>query len=457
MQWTTVADNPRDDAELVTAATAGDGSAFAELFDRWFDRAFDVAYRILWDRDLAGDVAQDTFLAAWRNLATLEQPGSFGGWISRIARNRALNRLERKRRSSPVADGEVMDVLHPPEQMDEPAAVVEAAEAEQLVWAAAAALGERDASVLYLHLRHGLGATELADELGVTPNNASQVLFRLRERLGDAIRAWTLWNHGHPRCDRLAADLTARKIKSFDRQTARVVNRHAKGCDVCEADRERRLAPTALFSAVPIALAGPVLRARAAEALAAQGVPVSPGGTGAAGSAGDGAADGGGPSSGPGPSGAPDLAGPATGGASGVEDGATGGAAAPETTVVASGVTTVVAAPEVSPPGGGGHDGPVAATAAGPADAGAPRRRTLALVVVVAAVLVVLGAIVMLTRSSGDDEMSQAVAGHRRPRCSGRRRRRCPGPRQPRRPGSGVDRRRHLENHRRIRPPPSRP
>ena len=49
------------------------------------------------------------------------------------------------------------------------------------------ALGPRDASLVDLQMRHGLTPAEIADELGVTPNAAHQQLFRMRERLGNAV------------------------------------------------------------------------------------------------------------------------------------------------------------------------------------------------------------------------------------------------------------------------------
>src|SRR5918994_1146447 len=149
-----------EDARLVTASRAGDPTAFPALFAYWFDPCVDVAWRILRDREAAADVAQDVFLGAWRALDRLRDPGAFGGWALRASRNQALNRLARERRST--------------------------------------ALGERDASLLDLHLRHGLAVPEIAEALGVTANNAHQLLFRLRKRLSGAIRAWVLWRGGDP-------------------------------------------------------------------------------------------------------------------------------------------------------------------------------------------------------------------------------------------------------------------
>ncbi|HEX6420186.1 MAG TPA: sigma-70 family RNA polymerase sigma factor [Acidimicrobiales bacterium] len=262
------------DAALVAAARAGDGAAFGRLFDRWFDPVYDVAWRIVRDRDTAAEVAQDVFLAAWQGLDRLEQPGSFGGWVRRIARNRALNRLERERRSRPDVERVAAVLDRSPGDVDMTATLSER-EQHELVWAAAGALGERDASLLDLHLRHGLGAAAIAEELGVTANNAHQLLHRLRGKLAGAIRAWVLWRAGEGRCAGLDRALAAGGLTTFGPEAVRVIGRHAEGCGGCGERQRLRLAPEALFSAMPIMIAPPLVRAEAAAALAEAGVPMA--------------------------------------------------------------------------------------------------------------------------------------------------------------------------------------
>lgn len=142
-----------------------------------------------------------------------------------------------------------------------------------LVWAAAAALGERDASLLDLHLRHGLEPHELADELDIAPNAAHQSLFRLRKRLGGAIRAQLLWRDGEPACVALRAELAAAGIETFSAATVRLIERHAKDCATCAEERARVVAPAALFSAVPMVPPPDGLRENALRMLANEGVP----------------------------------------------------------------------------------------------------------------------------------------------------------------------------------------
>ncbi len=263
-----------DDADLVRAAQAGDGQAFGVLFDRWSTRVVDVAYRIVRDREVAAEVAQDAFLAAWTGLDRLERAESFGGWVLRIGRNRALNRLERERRSVPVGDEEATEVLDRDAHDDEAGDAAARAEDAALVWAAAAALGPRDASVLDLHLRHGLAPAEIAEELGVTPNTAHQVLFRLRNRLGDAVRASVLRRAGHPASAVLGAAVAAARITPFGADAVKVIGVHAAGCPDCAGRQEARLSPEALFAAVPLLTVAPDVLAAIRAGLADAGVPI---------------------------------------------------------------------------------------------------------------------------------------------------------------------------------------
>jgi len=263
-----------DDVDLARRATGGDGEAFAELFDRWFDRAHDVAWHIVRNRDTAAEVAQDTFATAWQSIATLRRPDAFGGWVLRIARNKALDRLAADRRARPEGDEDAL-AAHDRERRvaDDPADPVTDRERDDLVWAAAAALGDDDASILSLHLRHGLTAAALADELGIAPNAAHQRLFRLRKRLGDAIGAWALWQLGRPRCDDLRRLLAAAGTTRFDRDAAAMITAHTRGCPDCDDRRALRLSPEALFAATPLVAAAPMAKAEAAAALTAAGTP----------------------------------------------------------------------------------------------------------------------------------------------------------------------------------------
>ncbi len=269
----------RSDSQLVLAVQGQDPAAFAELFDRWFDRVFDVARNITRDDDSAAEVAQDVFLVIWQQVSTLANPDAFGGWALRIARNRALNRLKKENRSQPM-EAEVMTGIHDRQERDDllgsnrptdTAAISEIRDRQDLLWSVTSVLGERDASLLDLALRHQLSTAEIAHELGVEVNNAHQLLFRLRNKLGDAVANFLVWRDGKPRCTELqtlVADL------DFDASTNRKVNKHTKSCEICSTERAAVVDPQKLFGAIPIAIAPLALRTKTAAALSAAGVPV---------------------------------------------------------------------------------------------------------------------------------------------------------------------------------------
>ncbi len=83
-------------ALIVLRAQAGDESAFAELMRLYGDSTLRYLSGLVGDS--ADDVFQETWIAVYRQLATLHDPSAFTVWLYRSARHRALNWLRRHRR-----------------------------------------------------------------------------------------------------------------------------------------------------------------------------------------------------------------------------------------------------------------------------------------------------------------------------------------------------------------------
>jgi len=73
----------------VLAARSGDASAFGRLVDETKSAVTSIALAIVGDYPASQDIAQDVFLAAWRNLGKLRSPASFLPWLRQTTRNRA--------------------------------------------------------------------------------------------------------------------------------------------------------------------------------------------------------------------------------------------------------------------------------------------------------------------------------------------------------------------------------
>ena len=80
------------DEELIERARAGDRSAFGDLVERYQQAVFRAALAALRSREDAEEVAQDTFVAAYRKISGFRGDSSFKTWLLTIAWNRAMDR-----------------------------------------------------------------------------------------------------------------------------------------------------------------------------------------------------------------------------------------------------------------------------------------------------------------------------------------------------------------------------
>jgi RNA polymerase sigma-70 factor (ECF subfamily) len=87
-----------DDAALVERARANDPAAFDELVERYKQRVYATIYHMTSNHEDANDLAQETFIRAYKNLHRFKGDSSFYTWLYRIAVNTTINFLNSHRR-----------------------------------------------------------------------------------------------------------------------------------------------------------------------------------------------------------------------------------------------------------------------------------------------------------------------------------------------------------------------
>ena len=92
------------DQAIVRRVLDGDPEAFGVLVERYHERCTRLATHILGSREDAEDAVQETFLRAYRSLASYEDRDRFGAWIVRILVNQCRTAMARRRRQMPVGD-----------------------------------------------------------------------------------------------------------------------------------------------------------------------------------------------------------------------------------------------------------------------------------------------------------------------------------------------------------------
>jgi RNA polymerase sigma-70 factor (ECF subfamily) len=172
-----------NERDLQRRIRAGDESAFDIVFRAHYPRLVKMAEWIAGERAAAEEIAQEVMLELWRRRESLQVEQSFGAYLIRATRNRALNHV---RHQKIVARELAAATIEPPESPGSDAEML-GVELERVVREAVAALPERCREVFELSRTQGMRYVDIASLLDVSVKTVEkrmgQALSELRERL----------------------------------------------------------------------------------------------------------------------------------------------------------------------------------------------------------------------------------------------------------------------------------
>jgi RNA polymerase sigma factor (sigma-70 family) len=173
----------RTDAELVSEARAGHMQAFEQIVLRYQGLVCSLAYSAVGDLRASEDIAQESFIAAWKGLGDLRKPGSLRSWLCGITRRLTANALRRNVRE-PALSAETLELGAEPAS-GEPSPLESAARRDDadLVWRALAEMPEIYREPLVLYYRQNQSVEAVARGLEISEDAVKQRLSRGRERL----------------------------------------------------------------------------------------------------------------------------------------------------------------------------------------------------------------------------------------------------------------------------------
>ncbi len=170
---------------LVERAREGDRIAFSQLVERHQNEVFTLALRLVGDRELAADVAQEALVRAWRALPKFRGDAKFSTWLHRITVNAAWSAQRRWRRHRIEPLDSVSEFL-PAEGAGPEQAGIDLDLGTRL----AAALRELSAplrSVVVLKDVYEWSHPEIAEHLGISVTAAKVRLHRGRKKLREML------------------------------------------------------------------------------------------------------------------------------------------------------------------------------------------------------------------------------------------------------------------------------
>ncbi len=246
------------DSEIVAAIVAGDPQGLAAAYDRYAAALHTYCRSLLAEPADAADAVQDTFVIAASRLAGLREPDRLRPWLYAVARNECYRRLRARKRTTGLEEaGEVTDISADPS--GEVGRGASHGELRELVRAAVGGLNPRDREIIELNLRHQLDGVDLADALGVPPNQAHALQSRARSQLERSLGALLVARTGRDSCPQLAA-----LLHGWDGHLnvllRKRVSRHLEQCEECGQRKRRELSPAMLLSALPLVVLPPGLR-----------------------------------------------------------------------------------------------------------------------------------------------------------------------------------------------------
>lgn len=182
-------DTKQDISGFVRNALKGDREAFGEIISRYQGAVCAMAYAATGDIKASEDLAQETFIRAWRKLGGLREPGKFGGWIGTIARNTIINyqrSLSRRREDStqPVS----LETFASPDPSPRDRAI--SLEQQELLWRTLSELPDDYREPMVMFYRQGKSCAAVAEVLAIPENRVRQRLHAGRQMLRERMAAF---------------------------------------------------------------------------------------------------------------------------------------------------------------------------------------------------------------------------------------------------------------------------
>jgi len=175
------------DIQLVNQTLQGNQSAYAQLVKKHQRFAFTLALRFSKSREDAEEIAQDSFIKAYRSLKSFQQQAKFSTWLYSIIYTTAMSHLRKKKLSTSYIDDEEAYI-----QVEDKAAgltinAVENRSRNFYLNRAIEQLMPDDATIIMLFYQGEQTLEEIGETLEMAPNTVKVKLFRARQRLKEKL------------------------------------------------------------------------------------------------------------------------------------------------------------------------------------------------------------------------------------------------------------------------------
>jgi RNA polymerase sigma factor (sigma-70 family) len=177
------------DSELVTQSLTGNRDAFGGIVARYQSLLCSLAYSATGSLSQSEDLAQETFVTAWKQLAELREPEKLRGWLCRISRNLTYDALRQQGREPSYKAEPLDEVQETPALEPLPSDHTIRREEEAILWRSIERIPARYREPLVLYYREHQSVENVAAALGLSDDAVRQRLSRGRKLLHEGVLA----------------------------------------------------------------------------------------------------------------------------------------------------------------------------------------------------------------------------------------------------------------------------
>lgn len=172
----------KTDQDYILEIHSGNVNAYAMLVNKYKDMTFTLALRMVGNKEDAEEIAQDTFVKAYKALHTFKGTSKFSTWLYRIVYNTSLDYIKKNKR---VILSEHIDEIHEATigTMQNAMSYIEAKEKKELIEKALLQLPEEDRVLLTLFYFEELSLKEITEIVNISYQNVKIKLHRSRKKL----------------------------------------------------------------------------------------------------------------------------------------------------------------------------------------------------------------------------------------------------------------------------------
>jgi RNA polymerase sigma-70 factor (ECF subfamily) len=170
------------DSICIKKVLEGDRNAFAYLVDKYKTMVFTLALQITKNREEAEEIAQDTFIKAFRSLKGFHGKAKFSSWLYRIVYNTAISHLRKKEKGKISLDEtDIHESLYVESRRNHESLTAD--ERKKYLEIALDSLDQDERMFMILYYYEERELDEIAQIAGLTKTNTKVRLFRARKKM----------------------------------------------------------------------------------------------------------------------------------------------------------------------------------------------------------------------------------------------------------------------------------